>query len=78
MFSLAMSLIRMKDVAQEQYTQAEAERAAGMTREKYPPAHSSNSRTSAPGAQLAGESGVTLKVAEPAGEMGMDDEDPDL
>ncbi|CAM9160146.1 unnamed protein product [Laminaria digitata] len=30
---------RMKDVAQEQYTQAEAERGAGMTREKYPPAH---------------------------------------
>lgn len=29
----------MKDVAQEQYTQAEAERGAGMTREKYPPAH---------------------------------------
>lgn len=30
---------RMKDVAQEQYTQAEAERGAGMTKEKYPPAH---------------------------------------
>lgn len=29
----------MKDVAQEQYTQAEAERGAGMTKEKYPPAH---------------------------------------
>ena len=30
---------RLKDVAQEQYTQAEAERGAGMTKEKYPPAH---------------------------------------
>lgn len=30
---------RMKDVAQEQYTQAEAERGAGMSKEKYPPAH---------------------------------------
>lgn len=29
----------MKDVAQEQYTQAEAERGAGMSKEKYPPAH---------------------------------------
>lgn len=29
----------MKDVAQEQYTQSEAERGAGMTKEKYPPAH---------------------------------------
>lgn len=33
------TLSRMKDVAQEQYTQAEAERGAGMSKEKYPPAH---------------------------------------
>lgn len=30
---------RLKDVAQEQYTQAEAEFAAGMTKEILPPAH---------------------------------------
>lgn len=30
---------RMKDVAQEQYTQGEAEFAAGMTKEVLPPAH---------------------------------------
>lgn len=29
----------MKDVAQEQYTQGEAEFAAGMTKEVLPPAH---------------------------------------
>lgn len=32
-------MYRMKDVAQEQYTQAEAEFAAGMTKEALPPAH---------------------------------------
>ncbi|KAM3569892.1 hypothetical protein VYU27_008026 [Nannochloropsis oceanica] len=31
---------RMKDVAQEQYSQGEAEYAAGMTKEVLPPAHS--------------------------------------
>ncbi|CAM9300659.1 unnamed protein product, partial [Discosporangium mesarthrocarpum] len=30
---------RLKDVAQEQYTQEEAERGAGMSKEVYPPAH---------------------------------------
>lgn len=40
----------MKDVAQEQYTQAEAERGAGMSKETYPPAHPV---TSAPAATSA-------------------------
>jgi hypothetical protein len=32
----------LKDVAQEQYTQAEAERAAGKTKEILPPVHAKN------------------------------------
>jgi hypothetical protein len=32
-------LLRLKDVAQEQYSQKEAERAAGMTKEVLAPAH---------------------------------------
>lgn len=73
----------MKDVAQEQYTQAEAERAAGMTREKYPPAHPVGSRSSETGAGSA--VGVTLEGTGASGGMatsataaGMDDDDPDL
>jgi hypothetical protein len=33
---------RLKDLAQEQYTQAEADRGAGMTKEVLPPAHPRN------------------------------------
>lgn len=52
----------MKDVAQEQYTQAEAERGAGMTKEKYPPAHpvrggSAESASAAPTAASAAAGG---------------------
>lgn len=41
MFSLSVShfLIRLKDVRQEKYTQEEADRGAGKTVEKLPPAH---------------------------------------
>ena len=51
----------MKDVAQEQYTQAEAERGAGMTREKYPPAHPIHVATTmtAAAAALAGGGATT-------------------
>lgn len=48
----------MKDVAQEQYTQAEAERGAGMSKEKYPPAHPVKG---APAASAAPAPGATLE-----------------
>lgn len=51
----------MKDVAQEQYTQAEAERGAGMSKEKYPPAHPVKGAPAASAAPAPGatkESGV--------------------
>lgn len=77
--------IRMKDVAQEQYTQAEAERAAGMTREKYPPAHPVGGAASQTGAGSSVGAGVTSEgtgasggAATSAGATGMDDDDPDL
>ncbi|CAM9763430.1 unnamed protein product, partial [Hapterophycus canaliculatus] len=49
---------RMKDVAQEQYTQAEAERGAGMSKEKYPPAHPVKG---APAASSAPAPGSTME-----------------
>jgi len=54
----AASACRLKDVAQEQYTQAEAERAAGMSREKYPPAHPVKG---APAASSAPAPGATVE-----------------
>lgn len=48
----------MKDVAQEQYTQAEAERGAGMSKEKYPPAHPVKG---APAASAAPAPGATVE-----------------
>ena len=36
---MTYSVIRMKDVRQEKYTQEEADRGAGKTAEKLPPAH---------------------------------------
>ncbi|CAM9488527.1 unnamed protein product [Sphacelaria rigidula] len=78
-------LPEMKDVAQEQYTQAEAERAAGMTREKYPPAHPVGGAASQTGAGSSVGAGVTSEgtgasggAATSAGATGMDDDDPDL
>ena len=61
MAMLVSHIIRMKDVAQEQYTQAEAERGAGMTREKYPPAHPIHVATTmtAAAAALAGGGATT-------------------
>lgn len=56
---------RLKDVAQEKYTQEEAERGAGMTREKYPPAHPVRSG-------LAGGEAADVDTA------AADDMDPDL
>ncbi|CAN0163705.1 unnamed protein product [Ectocarpus sp. 4 AP-2014] len=75
---------RMKDVAQEQYTQAEAERGAGMTKETYPPAHAVKSASAAAstapppdsrvlavgGAEATGKAGA--EVATTTGASGMD------
>jgi hypothetical protein len=35
---------RLKDVAQKQYTQGEADEAAGMSKERLPPAHGGGTR----------------------------------
>lgn len=73
---------RIKDVAQEQYTQAEAERGAGMSKEKYPPAHPI-SGTAAPvvsveklGAANALQNVEATSSMQVAGDA--NDDDPDL
>lgn len=66
---------RMKDVAQEQYTQEEAERGAGIVREKYPPAHPPASLTMTSNIEKADPAGAlssSMDVGDP------DQEDPDL
>ncbi|CAM9410860.1 unnamed protein product [Choristocarpus tenellus] len=69
---------RMKDVAQEQYTQEEAERGAGMVKEVYPPAHP-HEKIRGTASQVAAEaasgslgSGSTMFAAVE------DEDDPDL
>lgn len=58
-----------------QYTQTEAERAAGMTREKHPPAHPVGGNTLSAG--LVGAVGE-MSAGGLAGQADVDQEDPDL